>query len=659
MSRLHAALVAALLSPAAAFAQSTAPAPAPGATTGAAPAAGTTPGVSPAPAPAQKGGAEQPAELDPKTRAAIQRAVEKAKDDLRDEIRAEMQVAQSSAEFMGAVAEGPKLQFLELNGYLRVRGQLTDNFDLRAGTDASGFHLFPVPLGRGTGGTLASANMRLRIEPTLNVSEHVRVRGQVDILDNYVLGSSTSELFNSDHSPFPVPFYGSSRRLTLNDPTADRAAILPQRAWAEVQTPVGLLSFGRMPSAWGLGILANAGTGLDDDYGDTVDRIQFTLPTLDTPLGKLTLVPMLDFDYEGVLNKDQRFGLGVGQPFDATQSDDGRTWAIKIVRLDTEDEIRRKLDAGEKSVNFGAYYNYRSQRWVYPDWQKLGYAGNYTSGTDSTGAPAAVKRGAYAHVFDLWARLTTGRWKVEGEATGIIGSIGETFTFLQDAADPTVFTRQSLGRVSLRQWGGVLTTEFQAIPSKVLLGGEFGIASGDPAPGFGNIPDRLAGTPSATDPALPPYGSVEGPQYGQPGDRSITNFRFNPAYRVDLILWRGILGQVTDAWYLRPKIKWDIFPGLAFDGALIYSQAMYSQSTPSSVATSTTAPVVGAADGRYTLTNGGNKPLGIEADGKLTLNSGEGFSAWGEVGLFQPLGGMGNGSLSRAWALNFGLAAKF
>jgi uncharacterized protein (TIGR04551 family) len=612
-------------------------------------------GQPPAPAPAPKDDAG--ADVDAKTKAAIQRAVEKAKDDLRDEIRSEMQVAQSSAEFMGTVAEGPRLEFFELDGYFRVRGQLMDNFDLRAGPDASGAYHFPVPLQRfatGGGGTLSTANMRLRLEPTLNVSEHVRVRAQVDVLDNYVLGSSTGALFESQRSPYPVPFYGSSRQLGGTDPTSDRAAVLPKRVWGEVQTPVGLLSFGRMPSAWGMGILSNAGNGLDDDYGDTVDRLQFALPPLETPFGKLALVPILDFDSEGVLYRDPRFGPGVGQSFDAESGDDARTYAVKVVRLDTEDEVRRKVDAGEKSVNYGAYYNYRTQRWTYPDWQKLGSAGSYTAIDPTTGAQvSAVKRGAYAHVLDVWGRVQSSRWKLEGEAVGVYGTIGETFTFVPRAGDPTILDRQSLGRVLVRQWGAVLATEFQALPNKVAIGGELGVASGDSAPGFGNVPDRLA-----SDGALPAYGSVEGPQYGQPGDRSIKNFRFNPAYRVDLVLWRGILGQVTDAWYLRPKIRWDILPGLVFDGALIYSQALYSQSTPSAVATSLLAPAPGTTDGRYTYTNRGDKPLGFEVDGRLTLNSGDGFAAWSEIGAFQPLSGLGSG-LARGWALNFGFATKF
>jgi uncharacterized protein (TIGR04551 family) len=591
------------------------------------------------------------AEVDAKTRDAIQRAVEKAKEDLRDEVRAEIQGAQSAAEFLGAVAQGPKLEFLQLDGYLRVRGQLFDKLDLGRARDPTGHTLFPTPL-QGTGrASLASANMRLRIEPTLNVSERVRLKAQIDVLDNYVLGSSSSALFDRSQSPYPIPFYGSSRNLTGQDPTADRAAILPRRAWGEVQTPVGLLSFGRMPSEWGLGILTTAGRGLDDDFGDTVDRLQFALPPLQTPIGKLTLVPMLDFDSEGVLHPDPHFGPGFGQPFDAESGDDARTFAFKVARLDTDDEIRRKLERNESSFNFGAYYNYRTQRWTYPGWKVAGYNGSYADTGDPDTEPAKVKRGAYAQVLDLWARVLRGRWRVEAEAVGVYGHIGETFKYAADPNDPSRLVATSLGRVLLRQWGGTLVTEYKAIPNKVTLGAELGFASGDSAPGFGVDTDRTA-VDSDNNAILPPYGSIDGPQYGQPGDNAIRNFRFNPGYRVDLILWRQIVGQVTDAWYLKPKIRWDILPGLAFDGAIVYSQAL-TASGPDALALDATT-----AAGAYTLAKPGKKPLAAEVDGKLTLDSGNGFEAWTEVGLLQPFGGLGGG-LSRGWALGFGLAAKF
>jgi uncharacterized protein (TIGR04551 family) len=151
---------------------------------------------------------------------------------------------------------------------------------------------------------------------------------------------------------------------------------------------------------------------------------------------------------------------------------------------------------------------------------------------------------------------------------------------------------------------------------------------------------------------------VDGPQFGQPGDNAIRNFRFNPAYRVDLILFREILGQVTDAWYLRPNVRWDILPGLRFDGAVIYSQAMDGGSTPSAVAVDVTSTDLSGPALAYKLQRAGSKPLGIEVDGKLSLDAGDGFVAWGEGGVLQPLAGLGP-SVTRGWALAFGFAAKF
>ena len=44
---------------------------------------------------------------------------------------------------------------------------------------------------------------------------------------------------------------------------------------------------------------------------------------------------------------------------------------------------------------------------------------------------------------------------------------------------------------------------------------------------------------------------------GQIGDRSIETFRFNPGYRVDLILYRNILTRVQGTYYFRPSLTYD------------------------------------------------------------------------------------------------------
>jgi uncharacterized protein (TIGR04551 family) len=125
----------------------------------------------------------------------------------------------------------------------------------------------------------------------------------------------------------------------------------------------------------------------------------------------------------------------------------------------------------------------------------------------------------------------------------------------------------------------------------------------------------------------------------------VNNFRFNPGYRPDLIFWRDIMGQVTDAWYVKPSIKVDLVSGLAWDSAFIFSRTLTATSTPSA------NPDTGA---------GGSQNLGLEGDTTLTLTSDEGFTAWGALGVFQPMGAFdGAGTVGRAWTLRFGLAARF
>jgi uncharacterized protein (TIGR04551 family) len=115
---------------------------------------------------------------------------------------------------------------------------------------------------------------------------------------------------------------------------------------------------------------------------------------------------------------------------------------------------------------------------------------------------------------------------------------------------------------------------------------------------------------------VPPRGSIDGNQVG-PAYPSLNNYRFNPAYQVDLILWRRILGTVTDAWYAKPTFRWDVLDGLSVAGQVVYSQAIFAESTPSSV----------------------NKPLGVELDLGVKYQSDDGFVFFLDYGLLGFLSG--------------------
>ncbi len=590
------------------------------------------------------------APVDPQVEALVKQAVEKAKQEMREEVRQELQTAQATAEFAGATAQGPRLQYVELDGYFRVRGDLKDNYDLHRAADnaggrytvaggPAGNYVYPGPVLPGNldgapnpRSTMTSANMRLRLLPTLNASERVRVRFEIDLFDNYVLGSR----------PIDAGAAYSGAVLT------DRPVVNLKLAWGEVETPVGLLSFGRMPSVWGLGIVAPAQDGLDDDFGNIADRIQFATMPVATVLGNITFIPYLDFFANGPLQGDPRWsktslvGTGSGQPFILETSGNGRVLGLKVVKLDTADDLRRKLGRGESSFNYGAFYEYTTLSNVF-----VGATDQFPLdthlGTPAVTADDVVNRGETDHQVDLWMRYRSPRFTAELEGTWLQGHVNNpTMDSGYGTADTTRPLNGKEVPIQAKQYGAALRTSYQVSPNKVTLGLELAIASGDGAPGFGNRPWM-----ANADQTKAPYAAVfEGTQYNlATGDDDIQNFRFNPGYQPDLIFWRDIMGQVTDAWYAKPSIRVDIVGGLAWDAAAIFSQTLNKSSTPSTVPENGT---------------GGSTMLGIEGDTKLTLTSDEGFSAWGAAGVFQPLSAFdGAGNLSRAWTLRFGLAARF
>ncbi len=222
-----------------------------------------------------------------------------------------------------------------------------------------------------------------------------------------------------------------------------------------------------------------------------------------------------------------------------------------------------------------------------------------------------VNRDASAGTLDLFIRWVGKKFEIEAEGIGIYGSIGNV------GWDPTAAAIPA----TIRQGAGVLRGKYKlGEGGRFHVGGEMGIASGDNAPGFGNFPGRCNLTLPSTDPnrcgQVALDGAIDGNQVGA-AYPSLNNYRFNPAYQVDLILWRRILGTVTDAWYLKPTFKWDVLDGLSVGAQVIYSQALFASSTPSQV----------------------NKPLGIELDLGVKYQSDDGFVFFLDYGLLKMLSG--------------------
>jgi uncharacterized protein (TIGR04551 family) len=567
------ALLAALVAASTTAAAQTAPNPAPS---------------SPArPAPS----ADQPAPQAPagdKAQQDVDQKIEAAKKEIREEIRAQLATQSAAQGWEEEWADQTrKLELLELDGYLRVRPDLFHKMDLGRAIDSSEFPLFPRP--QPSERTMAGVNMRMRVEPTINVSEEVRIKLQVDALDNLVFGSSPAFATGSDRFDFGIT---SRTQVPPSALDALQDSIAVKRAYGEVSTPIGILRFGRMGSHWGLGMLHNDGNCLDCDHGDTVDRLQFVTE----PLTGWYLTPMLDFDVEGpVSQQDGR----QGQPFDLSNRDDARSYILALARRDTAHQERAKLDNGLSIVNYGLHYMYRVQK----------FDPGLPDAVDS-GDTRRESRDAAVHVPDVWVKFERRNFRLELEAAGVLGSL-DAIVGPEGA--------QRLQTLTLIQFGAAAQGEYRFMEGQLRLGLEAGFASGDRAPGLGNRPGRVTKDPNGNTLT----NDIDGRQYVCDAaicpDSFIRNFRFNRDYRPDLILYREILGGVTDSVYVKPTLTYSVAEGFDIFGSVIGSGAVYWESTPAK-----------------------HRLLGLEIDAGASYETEDGFIASVRWGILFPQAGLAN-----------------
>lgn len=471
--------------------------------------------------------------------------------------------------------DAPDKFSFELHGYLRTRGEILSNLDLDRGLSPSGEPLFAVPLDDPSGQNLYQADMRLRTDASVyapggSIAVHVRL----DLIDNLTLGST----------PDDIPAATVGQRFL-------DSSIHLRRAWGEVLTPFGLLTVGRQSNSWGLGLLANAGDCPDCDGGDAADRIAFT-----TPVAGLIWSLAVDISATGPLGQRATGTRAV----DLTPTDDVSTVTLAALQWLGDAARKRRHVAGRTSTEYGAYLSYR--------WQQGDTPTSYLPTSTPVGLTAAqvVPRGLNAIAADVWLRIEQRAFRVEFEGALLYSSIESTSLI------PGVLLRDS---VTGTQFGGALETDFLPRDGAVTFGLDLGFASGDSAPGFGAFPRTLQASP------LP--GDLDGPQATLPYDTTVDNFRFHPDYRVDRILFREIIGRVTDAYYFRPHVRWRLFDQpfgtLALTASGVASFAVFASSTP-----------------------GNRSPLGVEIDPALTYESGDGFTAAVEYAVLFPLSGFSN-----------------
>ncbi|MBK7862062.1 MAG: TIGR04551 family protein [Archangiaceae bacterium] len=517
------------------------------------------------------------------------------------------------------------------DGYLRIRPELLYHMDLGRGARPERLRAVPRSPASSRDRTEAGVNMRFRFEPTFNVSEEVRIRTQIDMLDNVMFGSTPDYAFSRglatgyawDRDEFGI--FSQSQQPPQSGVNALTDSIRVKRLWGEVSTPVGILRFGRMGSHWGTGMLHNDGNCLDCDLGDTVDRIMFVAE----PVSGWYITPMIDFNVEG-----PQTTRDTGAPVDLSNSDDAHSLVIAAARRDTESQAKAKINSGGTVVNFGVHFTYRWQKNDPQDYYGNPFVDdaiyvNPPPAGQQPSYPGYVQRSAHLYIPDVWFKIERKEFRIELEFASILGDVQNRAMSGMTGGDPSL--NQSLGII---EFGGVLQGEVRLLDNALKIGVEVGFASGDVQSGFGNHPRRKQTSTSANPNTVP--GDIDGRQYAcetatSCSDSFIRNFRFNRAYSVDMILFRELLGGVTDALYIKPKASYRITDGFNVFAALIYSRAIYAESTPSAHLTST--GIVGDAN------------LGIEINAGARYETEDGFFGEIRYGILIPLPGLANNTL--------------
>jgi uncharacterized protein (TIGR04551 family) len=550
---------------------------------------------------------------------------------------------------------------IDIHGYFRTRAELFHNFSLGRhnsstlpGVTGDPQYLWPIPLDQGYQGvgnagqtvavcgstatpngtcndkTESGANMRFRLNPEIHISDNLRIMSQIDLLDNVVLGSTpnsyammpgtgsgTTSTATSQTGYQPVAYNGgyapinyapiSMFSTTQGPPTAGvngwTNSIAVKRVWGEYMTPVGQIRFGRMPDQWGLGIVANAGNGIDSDYQSNVDRIMFItgLKSIDLYFGGAW-----DFVSTGPTNANP-FDVYGGQPYNTCNLCNVNEWVAFLVHKTNPEMQRLKLSHGDFVLNGGIYSVYRSQ---YVDLVPGQTPWSTPYGTAANNG--LEPRQAWAIIPDAWVQALWRKLRFEAEAVTIQGQIGY-LTGLNENVN---------NAVPVRQYGLATQTEFRAVDDKLDLNFGFGWASGD---AYAN---------NASAGALQPPSTGFQSQFSNGGQPSpISTFRFHPDYRIDMIFWREIMTRVEGAYYFRPSVTYDFLrhpDGQKFGGgaAVIWSRASEFEQTP-----------------------GHKRDLGVELNLQLYYQSKDGslnddptkiggFYAMLQYGVFFPLGGL-------------------
>ncbi len=330
--------------------------------------------------------------------------------------------------------------FFNLNGYYRVREINTRGFAIDNNE---------------TIGDNAAWTNRLRLEPVITFAEPFKIHLQADLFD----GTLSQEVEGAT-VPTGGPEGGSIDKAKFN------------RAWFDLQTPIGLIRGGRAPSQWGMGILANAGDGFDDDFGDnqfgnTSDRFLFATRPLgqEVPWNVIAAFDRVVKDPLATVD-DDAFNFIIATLY----STDPFTAGTYIVRR-TQSIEGKNLEAWAFDAYMNGDYKIDEENTLFAQGEGVYVLGRTGLGVDKLHNPpqegkirqaGLVGRGGYKN---LWSQIATEVGWASGDSDILDNEI-TAFSFHPDYNVGLILFEQLLASLSEKSASNAQDPLLRAVPSE-------------------------------------------------------------------------------------------------------------------------------------------------------------------------------------------------
>lgn len=356
-------------------------------------------------------------------------------------------------------------------------------------------------------GSMLFTQQRFRVEPILKINDNLSIHSTFDILDNVIAGTEETkkiDFLSPIVGSIQLPGSGGAIGVTGGE-AGENKALNVRRVYMDILTPGGKFRIGRQMSHFGLGIFQNDGNGLDDDFGDTADRILY-LAAMET---------------EGL----GTFNFGLATDFTFTKQQDPRVSGLGGAITGPKEDMRQFAGIflyDLENFSFGAFGGLRTRNGregqTTTTARQILLKGDGTPEPDANGnnqlsdpIPAGTDGNTLLWFSDLYGEFKKGPYRVRGEYVLITGKLSTGIAI--DAIPFNNLPAGALGPIALpsqntmRVHMGALEAEADYDFGEFLLQG--GYASGD----------------------------------ARPLSSRITQFGFRPDYQIALLLFHTPLGS--------------------------------------------------------------------------------------------------------------------